>query len=130
VIVDSSGAKTGVSDFVAAMDKAKKAAVDTGEATATSFERAQAKWTASLAKTDPVIKAQIKMEQDLARQREIGNNAVKLGIATQDAAAAQLEKVRTQHLSYIATIGTSAKATTEAATAHKVLDNAAQSALH
>src|SRR5437868_1105290 len=103
LIVDASGAKLGVAEFTAAMDKAKRSAVEGGEATATSFERAQAKWTASLAKTDPVIKAQIAMEKDLARQREIGANAVKLGIASQDAAGAQLNKVRQQHVAYIAT---------------------------
>lgn len=109
--VDASGAKLGVAEFTAAMDKAKRAAVEGGEATATSFERAQTKWTASLAKTDPVIKAQIAMERDLARQREIGANAVKLGIATQDAAGAQLDKVRQQHQAYISTLGNVGTAT-------------------
>jgi hypothetical protein len=112
LVVDASGAKLGVAEFTAAMDKAKQAAVDGGDATATSFERAQSRWTASLAKTDPVIKAQIAMEKDLARQREIGADAVKLGIATQDAVAAQLDKVSQKHQAYIATIGSAGTATT------------------
>src|SRR5258705_3509646 len=104
LIDDASGAKLGVQEFTAAMDTAKRPAVEGGEATATSFERAQARWNQSLAKTDPVIKAQIAMEKDLARQREIGAEAVKLGIATQDAVAAQLDKVTQKHQEYIATI--------------------------
>lgn len=111
LIVSASGAQQGVREFEAAMDKAKRAAVEAGEATATSFERAQARWNASLAKTDPVIKAQIAMEKDLARQREIGANAVKLGIASQDAVAAQLSKVNQQHQAYISTLGNVSTAT-------------------
>jgi hypothetical protein len=111
LIVDASGAKTGVADFEAAMKRAKGAAVDAGEASASSFDRAQSRWTASLAKTDPIIKAQIAMEKDLARQREISANAVKLGIASQDAANAQIERVRAQHQSYIATLGNVTTAT-------------------
>lgn len=105
LIVDSSGAKMGVAEFEAAMQKAKRSAIDGGEATATAFERAQSRWTQSLGKTDPIIKAQIAMERDLARQRQIGADAVKLGIASQDAANAQLEKVRQQHQAYIGTLG-------------------------
>lgn len=111
LIVDASGAKTGVAEFEAAMTRAKKSAVDAGDATASSFERAQSRWTASLAKTDPIIKAQIAMEKDLARQREINTSAVKLGITTQEAANTQLSKVAQQHQAYIATLGNAGTAT-------------------
>jgi hypothetical protein len=103
LIVDASGAKQGVAEFEAAMKRAKVAAVD-GGAVPTAFERAQARWTQSLGATDPVIKAQIAMERDLARQRAINADAVKLGIATQDAAAKQLDAVRQKHEQYIQTI--------------------------
>lgn len=101
LIVDASGAKQGVAEFEAAMARAKEAAVKGGEATASSFESAQRRWVSSLGATDPVIKAQIKMESDLARQRKINDDAVKLGIATQAAADAQLEKVRKNHVAAI-----------------------------
>lgn len=97
LIVDASGARLGVEAFVAAMEKAKAAAVDGGTATATSFESAQRRWTAALGATDPVIRAQIKMQDDLAKQTLIGNKAVELGITTQAAAAAQLAKVTQKH---------------------------------
>jgi hypothetical protein len=116
LIVDASGAKTGVADFESAMKRAKGAAVDAGEATASSFERAQSRWTSSLAKTDPIIKAQIAMEKDLARQREIGANAVKLGIASQEAANTQLAKVSQQHQAYIASLNSAGNATKQLGT--------------
>jgi hypothetical protein len=101
LIVDASGSKSGVDVHVAAMEKAKAASVNAGSATATSFERAQQRWTAALAGTDPVIKAQIGMEQALQRQRQIGERAVQLGIATQKAHETQLENVRQKHLGLI-----------------------------
>lgn len=104
LIVDASGAKTGVADFEAALAKAKAAANDTGSAMAggpNSFDSAVKKWTQSLAATDPVIRAQIQQQQALQRQVEINNQAVTLGIATQEAAAAQLEKVRDKYQAYI-----------------------------
>ena len=97
LIVDASGAKSGVADFEAAMARAKAASVDGGSATATSFETAQRRWTVALGATDPVIKAQIAMQDALAKQQLIGNRAVELGIATQAAAAAQLDNVRLKH---------------------------------
>lgn len=112
LIVDASGAQKGVADFNAAMDKAKKAANDTGNATASAFERAQQRWQDSLAKTDPVIRAQIQMQQALARQQAINTEAVKLGIATQEAAAAQLQRVNDKYQAYVdraGAAGTSSK---------------------
>jgi hypothetical protein len=97
LIVDASGAKTGVAEFAASMDKAKQAAIDGGNATGQSFEAAQRRWAASLGKTDPVIRAQIKMQDELAKQQVVGNRAVELGIATQAAAEMQLAKVRAEH---------------------------------
>jgi hypothetical protein len=104
LVVDSSGAKTGVAEFEAAMKRAKDAAVAGGTATATSFDAAQRKWVESLGRTDPVIKAQIAQQQALARQQAINDNAVRLGIATQEAAAAQLAKVKAQHDATIASV--------------------------
>jgi hypothetical protein len=98
LIVDASGAQQGVAAYEAAMARAKKAAVDAGTTTATSFERAQQRWTQSLGATDPVIRAQIAMERDLAKQRAINTDVVRLGIATQEAANSQLDKVRQKHL--------------------------------
>lgn len=106
LIIDASGAKGGAAEFEAAMARAKAAAIDGGNATASSFEKAQARWTASLAATDPVIKAQIAMERELAKQRAAGSDAVRLGIATQDAAAAQLDRVRQKHEALIQTLKT------------------------
>jgi hypothetical protein len=97
LIVDASGARQGVAEFEASMARAKQAAVDGGNATASSFEQAQRRWVNALGTTDPLIKAQIKMQQDLARQQAINTQAVQLGIATQEAAAAQLDKVRQKH---------------------------------
>lgn len=110
LIVDSSGARIGVAEFEALMGRAKKAAIDGGNVTASSFETAQRKWTQSLGATNPVIKAQIAMERDLARQRNINTEAVKLGIATQAAADAQLERVRQRHLGLIAATTQSGRA--------------------
>lgn len=101
LIVDASGAKMGVDQYVAQMDRAKKSAMDTGQATATSFEAAQRKWQNSLAATDPVIRAQIKMEEALNKQRAISKTALDLGIGTQAAHAAQLERVRAQYQGYV-----------------------------
>lgn len=97
LIVDASGAKMGVAEFEAAMDKAKKSAVDSGVATATAFEKAQQRWSTSLAATDPLIKAQIAQAQAMARQQNVNTDAVKLGITTNEAAAVQLDKVRQKH---------------------------------
>jgi hypothetical protein len=118
LIVDASGAKQGVAEFEAAMAKAKAAAVDGGTATATAFERAQQKWTQSLGATDPIIRAQIAMEKDLARQRAVNADAVKLGIATQEAANAQLDRVRQKHEANIVALngGTAAQKAFAAAT--------------
>jgi hypothetical protein len=101
LIVDASGAQKGVADFEAAMDKAKKAANENGVATSSAFERAQQKWQQSLAATDPIIRAQIQMQQALARQQAINTEAVKLGIATQEAAAAQLQRVNDKYQGYV-----------------------------
>jgi hypothetical protein len=57
-----------------------------------SFDGALKKWTQSLAATDPVLKAHIQAQKALQQQTEINTRAVQLGIATQDAAAAQLDK--------------------------------------
>lgn len=97
LIVDASGATLGVAEFNRAMSEAKRIAIEGGNATATSFERTQQAWTKSLGATDPIIKAQIAMERDLARQRVIGADAVRLGIASQEAAAKQLDNVRQKH---------------------------------
>lgn len=110
LVVDASGSRGGVADFEAAMSRAKAAAVEGGQATASSFERAQARWVQSLQSTDPVIKAQIAMERDLTRQRELNAKAVSLGIASEEAAAAQLDRVRAKHEAYIATLTRSAAA--------------------
>ena len=104
LIVDSSGARQGVAEFEAVMAKAKAAAVTGGVATAQSFEAAQKKWVQSLGATDPVIRAQIRMKEDLAKQEAINTKAVQLGIATSDAAKAQLDAVRQKHEGMIQTI--------------------------
>lgn len=101
LIVDASGVKQTEAQFVASMEKMKKAAVDAGTTTATSFERAQQRWTQSLGTTDPVIKAQIAQQQALARQQAVNDQAVKLGIATQAAANAQLDRVRQKYQEHI-----------------------------
>jgi hypothetical protein len=104
LIVDSSGAKLGVAEFEALMARAKAAAVDGGNATAQSFEAAQRRWVQSLGATDPVIRAQIKMKDDLAKQEAVNSKAVQLGIATTDAAKAQMDAVRSKHEGLIQTI--------------------------
>jgi hypothetical protein len=104
LIVDSSGAKTGVAEFEAAMARAKAAGIDGGNATAQSFEAAQRRWVQSLGATDPVIRAQIRMKDDLAKQEGINTRAVQLGIATTDAAKAQMDAVRQKHEGIIQTI--------------------------
>lgn len=106
LIVDASGAKLGVAEFQRAMSDAQRAAIEGGHATATSFERTQQAWTKSLGATDPIIKAQIAMERDLARQRAVNADAVRLGIASQEAAARQLDDVRQKHERYIQTVRT------------------------
>ncbi len=111
LVVDASGSKTGVADFIAAMKKAEQQAVATGDATAKSFERVQAQWTNSLAKVDPLVKAQIAMEKDLARQHEINAKAVKLGITTQEAANDQIVKLTQYHKGLAASVGQTTKAT-------------------
>jgi hypothetical protein len=104
LIVDSSGAKTGVAEYEAAMARAKAAGIDAGAATAQSFEAAQKRWVQSLGATDPVIRAQIRMKDDLAKQEGINTKAVQLGIATTDAAKAQMDAVRQKHEGLIQTI--------------------------
>src|SRR5690349_2212265 len=79
------------------MARAKDAAVNGGDATARAFETAQRRWTVALGATDPVIRAQIAMQDALAKQKLVGNRAVELGIATQAAAAEQLDRVRAKH---------------------------------
>jgi hypothetical protein len=117
LIVDASGAKSGVADFEAAMARAKQAAIDGGGVTATSFEAAQKRWTASLAATDPVIKAQIAQQQAMAKQEAINTQAVKLGIVSQDAAASQLDKVKQKYQEHV-------DAATKATTAQTLLSKA------
>jgi hypothetical protein len=97
LVVDASGAKTGVAEFEAALAKAKAAANDASGAVAggpNSFDGALKKWTQSLAAADPVLKAQIQAQKALQQQTEINTRAVALGITTQDAANDQLDKVR------------------------------------
>jgi phage-related minor tail protein len=115
LIVDSSGAQKGVADFEAAMDKAKASAVASGDATASAFERAQQRWQASLAKTDPVIRAQISMQQALARQQAINNDAIRLGIVSQEAAVVQLDRVRAKYQVYVDVASGASKAQIDAA---------------
>lgn len=100
LIVDSKGAEEGTRRFEAAMGRAKKAANDAGTSTS-SFEAAQRKWIQSLAATDPVLRAQVQMEQALQRQRETSRRALELGIGTQQAHAAQLERVREKYAGYV-----------------------------
>ncbi len=123
LVVDASGAKTGVAEFESAMKKAKATALDTGDATSKSFDRVQAQWTNSLAKTDPLIKASIAQQKEMSRQQEINSNAVKLGITTQAAADAQITKLAASFVG-------ATKATTELANAHKGLDAQGQAAFH
>jgi Ca2+-binding EF-hand superfamily protein len=104
LIIDASGARQGVAEFEASMAKAKAAAVDGGAATAQSFESAQRRWVQSLGATDPVIRAQIRMKDDLAKQEAINTRAVQLGIATSDAAKSQMDAVRQKHEGMIQTI--------------------------
>jgi len=101
LIVDAKGAEKGVADFEASMARAKKSAVDAGEATASSFEKAQQRWEKSLMAVDPVLRAQIKMKEALARQDAISADAVRLGIATQEEAMAQFARVRDRQEEYI-----------------------------
>jgi hypothetical protein len=105
LVVDASGAKTGVAEFEAALAKAKAVANDTSGAIAggpNSFDGALKKWTQSLAATDPVLKAQIQAQKALQQQTEINTRAVALGIVTQDAAATQLDKVRQKYEGHVA----------------------------
>lgn len=112
LIVDASGSRVGVEEFKANMAKAKQAAVDTGQATASSFEQAQKRWVQALASTDPVIRAQIRMEQELQRQREIGIRATQLGVTTLEAHGAQMEKVRRIQQGYVDDARKAAEGTT------------------
>lgn len=116
LVVDASGAKTGVAEFEAALAKAKAAANDASGALAggpNSFDNALKKWTQSLASTDPVIRADIRLKQELQRQQELNTRVVQLGIATQDAANVQLDKVRQKYQGYV----DDAKGATQANTA-------------
>lgn len=107
LVVDARGAQAGVADFEAAMAKAKAAAESTGQATGTSFDQAMRKWQNSLAATDPVLKAQLKMQQALEQQTLTGNRAIELGITTQAGLATQLEVVRQKHLALVDAAGKS-----------------------
>lgn len=111
LVVDSSGAKTGVDQFEAAMAKAKTVANDAGVA-GNSFDAAVKKWTQSLASTDPVIRADIRLKQELQRQQELNTRVIQLGIATQDAANVQLEKVRQKYQGYVDDARQATQATT------------------
>ena len=59
------------------------------------------RWTQSLAATDPVLRAQVAQQTALNRQLSLNADAVKLGITTQDAANAQLDRVRDKYAGYI-----------------------------
>lgn len=124
LIVDASGVKQTEAQFIASMEKMKKAAVDAGSATASSFESAQKRWVNSLGATDPVIKAQIRMEQELARQRQINTKAVELGIATQAAADAQLGRLRKQHEGLVEAARAGTAATSRATVAQQAFQSA------
>jgi len=97
LIVDASGAKQGVAEFEAAMGRAKKAAVDGGTATVSSFDAAQRAFANSVARIDPMARLQMARENDLARQRTINANSLKLGQITEEAGAAVLAKVGQKH---------------------------------
>lgn len=110
LVVDASGSTTGVAEYTAALDKLKKAHAD-GGGSITAFEAAERKWVSSLAAADPVIRAQINMQQALGRQMAINIEAVKLGITSQDAAAQQIEKVRAKYQGYMDAASGSTKET-------------------
>lgn len=112
LVVDASGAKTGVAEFEAALEKARKAAND-GEGGVRSFDATLKQWTKSLAATDPVLRAQVAMQQAVQRQQDLNTRAVQLGIATQDAANTQLEKVRQRHQALLDDVKRSTSAETD-----------------
>lgn len=94
------------------MARVKAAAIEMGNATATSFDAAQRKWNQSLASTDPIYKAMLAQQQALTRQQGIGDNAVRLGIATQAQAGAQLDAVRAKYQQNVDAAGNAATAQT------------------
>jgi hypothetical protein len=100
LVVDASGAQKGVADYEAALARARQAANDAGTAN-NSFDSTLRKWTQSLARTDPVLRAQVAQQKALERQTELNTRAVQLGIATQEAANSQLERVRLKYQGYI-----------------------------
>lgn len=120
LVVSASGAEQGVAQYIAALKKAEQQAIATGNATARTFEKQTAQWVNSLARIDPIMKAQIAMEKDLARQREINTNAVKLGITTQAAADAQIVKLTQYHKDLAASVGKTTQATTAHVNASKL----------
>lgn len=100
LVVNALGAKSGVADFEAAMERAKAAANGAGVA-GNTFDASLKKWTQSLASTDPVLRAQIQQQQALQRQMAINTQAVRLGITTGAAAEQQLERVRLKYQGYV-----------------------------
>lgn len=105
LIVDSSGAKVGTDAFNASMKKSEETAKSTSQSIAGSYESVQKRWQNSLAATDPVLKAQMQMQQAVERQTLLGNRAVDLQIATHKQAAAQIEEVRQKHLALVDAAG-------------------------
>lgn len=112
LVVDASGAQKGVADYEAALARAKQAANDAGTANS-SFDSTLRSWTRSLERTDSVLRAQVNQQKALERQTELNTRAVKLGIATQDAANAQLERVRLKYQGYIDHAKEAKRATTD-----------------
>lgn len=100
LVVDASGAKTGTDEYVAALERARAAQEGT-EGGVRSFDATLKRWQKSLGDTDPVIRAQIRMQQELQRQTDLNTRAVQLGIVTQDAASAQLDRVRAKYQGYV-----------------------------
>jgi hypothetical protein len=100
LVVDASGSKAGVAEFEASLDRARQAAANAGESV-NSFDAVLKRWTGSLAATDPVLRAQVAQQQALQRQMSLNAEAVRLGIATQDAANAQLDRVNQKYGAYV-----------------------------
>jgi hypothetical protein len=100
IVIDHSGLNTSTAEFERAMSKHKKAYEDAG-GSALSFDRAQKQWQQSLAATDPVLRAQVRMMNEVEKQQRIGSEAVKLGITTQAAHEAQIERVRQKYQGYV-----------------------------
>jgi hypothetical protein len=111
IVIDHSGLNTSTAEFEHAMARHKKAYEDTG-GSALSFDKAQRQWQNSLASTDPVLKAQIRMMNEVEKQTRIGSEAVKLGITTQAAHEAQIERVRQKYQGYVNDASKAASANT------------------